>query len=122
DVHSLSYRPQVTLLLVSPVASYKLQVASSRPKLPPVSPRPPWRRHPRQEPDAVMPHVRICGGGRGQPRSLLRPPRRPPAPVARHLRPLAAGEVRVTGRAECSGRDRKPAGSIRRRTPDAAAM
>ena len=26
-----------------------------------------WRYDPRQEPDAVVPHVRICGGGRGQP-------------------------------------------------------
>ena len=30
------------------------------------------RHHPRQEPDAVMPPVRICGGGRGRPRFLLR--------------------------------------------------
>jgi len=28
--------------------------------------------HLRWEPDAVVPHVRICGGGRGQPRFLLR--------------------------------------------------
>ena len=26
-----------------------------------------WRYYPRQEPDAVMPHVRIRGGGHGQP-------------------------------------------------------
>jgi hypothetical protein len=26
-----------------------------------------WRYNLRQEPDAVMPHVRICGGGYGQP-------------------------------------------------------
>ncbi len=25
------------------------------------------RHHPRQEPDAVVPLVRICGGGQGQP-------------------------------------------------------
>ena len=31
-----------------------------------------WPYHPRQEPDAVVPHVRVCGGGRGQPRFLLR--------------------------------------------------
>ena len=30
------------------------------------------RHYPRQEPDAVIPHVRICGGGRGRPRFLLR--------------------------------------------------
>src|SRR5918996_1215602 len=28
---------------------------------------------PRQEPDAVVPHVRICGGGAQQRASLLRP-------------------------------------------------
>jgi hypothetical protein len=33
-----------------------------------------WRHHLRQEPDAVVPHVRIRGGGHGQPWSLLRPP------------------------------------------------
>jgi hypothetical protein len=32
-----------------------------------------WSYHPRQEPDAVVPHVRVCGGGRGRPRFLLRP-------------------------------------------------
>jgi len=32
-----------------------------------------WRHHLRQEPDAVVPHVRIRGGGHGQPWSLLRP-------------------------------------------------
>jgi len=30
---------------------------------------------PRWEPDAVIPHVRICGGGGGQPPSLLLPQR-----------------------------------------------
>src|SRR5439155_10521774 len=38
-------------------------VASTRTYLPSLSPRPLRRCHPRQEPDAVMPHVRICGGG-----------------------------------------------------------
>src|SRR5437773_391577 len=38
----------------------------------PVSLEATWRCHLRQEPDAVMPHVRICGGGYGQPSSLLR--------------------------------------------------
>ena len=32
-----------------------------------------WRHYLRQEPDAGKPLVRIRGGGRGQPRSLLRP-------------------------------------------------
>ena len=31
-----------------------------------------WPYHSRQEPDAVVPHVRVCGGGRGQPRFLPR--------------------------------------------------
>ncbi len=30
----------------------------------------------RQEPYAVVPHVRICAGGGGQPPSLPRPPKR----------------------------------------------
>jgi group II intron reverse transcriptase/maturase len=34
---------------------------------PPLPARAPGRCHPRQEPDAVMLHVRICGGGHGQP-------------------------------------------------------
>src|SRR5207247_8773786 len=38
----------------------------------PVSLEAAGRCHLRQEPDAVMPHVRICGGGYGQPSSLLR--------------------------------------------------
>src|SRR4029077_15358762 len=36
-----------------------------------------WRHYLRQEPDAVVPHVRIRGGGHGQPWSLLRPPAPP---------------------------------------------
>jgi hypothetical protein len=51
-----------------------------------------WRHHLRQEPDAVVPHVRIRGGGHGQPWSLLRPP----APV--HLHPASFG-MTVKGRA-----------------------
>src|SRR5438445_1833841 len=47
-------------------------VASSRTYLPSLSPRPLRRCHPRQEPDAVMPHVRICGGAYEQSSSLLR--------------------------------------------------
>src|SRR2546423_11347128 len=47
-------------------------VAAARPHLSPVSPCALRRRYPRQEPDAVMPHVRICGGGHGRPWSLLR--------------------------------------------------
>ena len=35
------------------------------------------RCHPRWEPDALVAPVRICGGGREQSRSLLRPDRRP---------------------------------------------
>jgi hypothetical protein len=35
------------------------------------------RCHPRWEPDALVAPVRICGGGREQSRSLLRPGRRP---------------------------------------------
>ena len=41
--------------------------------------RPPtsaWRSHPRWEPDAVVPHVRICGRGAQQWAFLLRPRRR----------------------------------------------
>ncbi len=44
---------------------------------------PPWRHYLRQEPDAVVPHVRIRGGGREQSRSLLRLP----AMESRALRP-----------------------------------
>ena len=47
-------------------------VASTRTYLPSLSPRPLRRCHPRQEPDAVMPHVRICGGAYEQSSSLLR--------------------------------------------------
>ena len=32
-----------------------------------------WRHYPRQEPYAVVPHVRICAGGVGQPAFLPRP-------------------------------------------------
>src|SRR5436190_757047 len=38
-----------------------------------LSPEATWRRHLRQEPDAVMPLVRIRGGGYEQSSSLLRP-------------------------------------------------
>ncbi len=38
-------------------------VASARAHLSSLSPRAPGRHHPRWEPDAVMPLVRICGGG-----------------------------------------------------------
>src|SRR5881296_248090 len=41
-------------------------VAATRPHLPSLSPRAPRRCHPKQEPDAVMPHVRIRGGGHEQ--------------------------------------------------------
>jgi hypothetical protein len=40
-------------------------VAAPRARLSPVSPEAAWRCHLRQEPDAVMPHVRIRGGGNG---------------------------------------------------------
>jgi hypothetical protein len=40
--------------------------------LTPLSTTAPWRHHLRPEPDAVIPLVRICGGGREQSRSLLR--------------------------------------------------
>src|SRR5689334_11013232 len=53
---------------------------SIRRSMDPVCPHPPslakkalWRHDLRQEPDAVTPPVRICGGGRMQVRSLLRP-------------------------------------------------
>src|SRR2546422_5136489 len=36
-----------------------------------LSPEATWRHHLRQEPDAVMPLVRICGGGYEQSSSLL---------------------------------------------------
>ena len=41
---------------------------------------------PRWEPDAVIPHVRICGGGGGQPPSLLLPNEYGPALTARARR------------------------------------
>ena len=37
------------------------------PRLSSLSPEATWRHHLRQEPDAVIPLVRICGGGYGQP-------------------------------------------------------
>jgi hypothetical protein len=45
--------------------------------LSPLSATAPVRRYPRWEPDALAAPVRICGGGREQSRSLLRPDRRP---------------------------------------------
>ena len=54
-------------------------VAATCPHLSSLSPRATRRYHPRQEPDAVMPLVRICGGGYGQSSSLLRPTRDPHA-------------------------------------------
>ena len=44
---------------------YVHRLASARPHLPSLSSACAWRHHPRQEPDAVMPHVRIRGGGYG---------------------------------------------------------
>src|SRR6202795_815733 len=61
---------------------------------------PPWRHYLRQEPDAVVPHVRIRGGGREQSRSLLRlpamPRRRGRGAAGRDPRPTAVqwGAVR----------------------------
>jgi RNA-directed DNA polymerase len=59
---------------VGPDETHHRPVASARSYLASISPRPARRHDPRQEPDAVIPHVRICGGGRGQPRFLLRLP------------------------------------------------
>src|SRR5437660_2761934 len=47
-------------------------VASDSSYLPSLSPRATGRPYPRREPDAVMPHVRICGGGHA--RSLIPTP------------------------------------------------
>src|SRR5437667_6608948 len=47
-------------------------VASDSSYLPSLSPRATGRTYPRREPDAVMPHVRICGGGHA--RSLIPTP------------------------------------------------
>src|SRR5439155_19253781 len=49
-----------------------LPVATIPAHLPSVPARAPRRRYPRQEPDAVVPHVRICAGGAGRPASLPR--------------------------------------------------
>ena len=48
------------------------RVASARAYLSSVPAHAPWRYHPRWEPDAVMPHVRICGGGHERSWSLRR--------------------------------------------------
>ena len=53
-------------------ATLRRPMDSAGPHLSSVSARAVWRRHPRWEPDAVTLHVRICGGGGGQPPSLLR--------------------------------------------------
>ena len=44
-------------------AAPDLHLASAAPHLSSLSTRAPGRHYPRWEPDAVMPHVRICGGG-----------------------------------------------------------
>ena len=49
------------------------QVASSCPCLSSLPFSASWRHYLRQEPYAVVPHVRICAGGAGQPASLPRP-------------------------------------------------
>jgi hypothetical protein len=57
---------------VGPDEAIHRPVASTRSHLSSLSPRALRRCHPRQEPDAVMPLVRICGGGYEQSSSLLR--------------------------------------------------
>src|SRR5204863_6511092 len=66
--------PQPAVLAASaPDGPLYHPVASARPPLPSLPRCALRRRHSRQEPDAVVPLVRIGGGGRGKPRSLLRP-------------------------------------------------
>ena len=57
---------------VGPDASPGRPVASPCPCLSSVPPGAVWRCYPRQEPDAVAPHVRICGGGGRRLPFLLR--------------------------------------------------
>src|SRR5271166_824454 len=92
---------------------------------------PPRRHHLRQEPDAVIPLVRIRGGGRAQSRSLLRLPvvAARASWLAPHLRavtvpvmPTSSGQQRPAfpwaavarakkTRASSTGRDACPTGS-----------
>src|SRR5271167_243757 len=55
-------------------ATYLQALVAQAPHLSSLSAAPPRRHHLRQEPDAVIPLVRIRGGGRAQSRSLLRLP------------------------------------------------
>src|SRR5437660_4998345 len=62
-------------------------VASDSSYLPSLSPRATGRPYPRREPDAEMPHVRICGGGHA--RSLIPTPTR----YARHYSVCCANRL-----------------------------
>jgi len=52
---------------LGPNAAIAHPLAASCGRMSSLSSTPLWRHHLRQEPDAGKPHVRICGGGRGQP-------------------------------------------------------
>jgi len=56
----------------APTAKPGRPMAAHPAHLPSLSVRAPGRHHPRWEPDAVIPHVRICAGGAGRPASLPR--------------------------------------------------
>ena len=74
-------------------------LAASAAHLPALSLRAPRRRHPRWEPDAVVPLVRICAGGAGRPASLPRHPERRWSAhrAAERLTPERWDSVRVQG-------------------------
>jgi len=69
--------PQSEVPAVAPPAAIHPTLVPLGPYLSSLSATAPRRCHPRWEPDALEAPVRICGGGREQPRSLLRPGRRP---------------------------------------------
>src|SRR3989442_11045685 len=56
----------------APAPKPGLPLAADPAHLSSLSVRAPGRRHPRWEPDAGIPHVRICAGGAGEPASLPR--------------------------------------------------
>ena len=69
--------PQSEVPAVAPPAAIHPTLVPLGPYLSSLFATAPRRCHPRWEPDALVAPVRICGGGREQPRSLLRPGRRP---------------------------------------------
>src|SRR5271167_2737333 len=69
---AVATKPEWPRALGSYAAPHQPLVASAY-CLSSLSPAPHGRYYLRQEPDAVVPLVRICGGGREQSRSLLRP-------------------------------------------------